>query len=286
MKNANTLARRNFIKNTYLGMMFISLHPEACFSTSSASSSSSKTTESSVNLIENIKLLTMSPLEEMRQFYHTKIGFPILNQTEKDITFIAGKSTLTFVKIAEQATAPWYHFAFNIPENKILKARVWQRQRSELLETPKRLQASNYPSDVRHFRNWNAHSVFFFDPAGNLVEYIARHGLNNGQKGDFSVRDILNISEIGFIVDDQEKMAKAIHQQFGLEAYPKGTDFWWSMGSEHGLLLCLRKRLWAQDMSYSKQFDIFKTEATIRGHQNLEATYGDFPYKIQMKQQS
>lgn len=276
--------RRNFIKYSSLGMLFLSLHPGTCFSAESTSESPSLKVPKGRNLIKNIRLLTTTPLGVMKDFYLKKIGLSIVTEQEKEVTFLAGGSTLTFIqKEKMEGQQPWYHFAFNIPENKILKARAWQTQRTELIQTPKRLRDAAYPNDIRHFRNWNAHSVFFYDPAGNLVEYIARHDLDNGQEGDFSSKDLLNISEIGFIVDEQPKMAATIHEKLNLPAYPKNTDFWWSMGNENGLILCLRKRVWAANTPYAKKFNVFETAATIRGKEDVVYAYEGFPYRIKME---
>jgi hypothetical protein len=40
----------------------------------------------------------------------------------------------------------------------------------------------------------------FLRPAGNIVEFIARHNLVSDSDGDFKSADILNISEIGLAV--------------------------------------------------------------------------------------
>ncbi|MDY8137080.1 hypothetical protein [Aquimarina sp. 2201CG5-10] len=273
------ITRRKFVKNASFGMLLMTLHPETCF----ANNPDKKNSSSQFDLIKNIHLLTSTSLQEMKEFYVNKLGLNILTEKrDKEITFIAGKSTLTFTKTNQDLGNPWYHFAFNIPENKILKARAWQLERSELILTPKRLRDPNYPNDVRHFRNWNAHSVFFWDPAGNVLEYIARHNMKNRREGAFTSDDILNISEIGFVVDDQQEEAKGLHKNLNLDEYPKGSSFWWSMGDENGLLLCLPKRIWGETTDTPKKFDVFKTEATIIGNNKKEYYFSNFPYKVNM----
>ena len=58
---------------------------------------------------------------------------------------------------------PLYHYAFNIPENKIEAARQWQKQRTPLIRRGK--------SEIVHFSGINVHSVYFTAPAGNIVDY-------------------------------------------------------------------------------------------------------------------
>ncbi|MEW7289275.1 VOC family protein [Aquimarina sp. 2304DJ70-9] len=272
--------RRKFIKDSSLGMMLIALHPEFCFAVDDDTSST--TNPPQFDLIKNIRLLTSTSLHLMKEFYAGTLGLRIESEKKSEITFIAGVSTLTFVKIDASMGDPWYHFAFNIPENKLLKARAWQLERTALILTPKRLRDSRFPDDVRYFRNWNAHSVFFWDPAGNLLEYIARHDLKNGVEGKFTSTDILNVSEIGFVVDDQEKEAYDLHNNLGIEVYPRKSNFWWAMGNENGLLLCLPKRLWGENTDNPRRFDVYKTEATIVGKENKEYHFSGFPYQVRM----
>ena len=160
--------------------------------------------DGAVERIRALRLQTAAPLDAMRGFYGDTLGMRVLSRTQDELTVAGGTTTITFV--ATDRGAPFYHFAFNIPERKILAAREWQRQHTPLFKTPRRQIDSGYPDDVRHFRSWNAHSVFFFDPAENVVEHIARHDLPStndlGSPGDaFTPEDILYASEIAFASD-------------------------------------------------------------------------------------
>lgn len=59
----------------------------------------------------------------------------------------AGDTRIIFIE-DRQAANPFYHFAFNIPENKIVAAREWQLQRSPLLPIPERNRATGLPADI------------------------------------------------------------------------------------------------------------------------------------------
>jgi len=146
--------RKEFIQSASMGALFLALYPES-FIFPEYSSSENK----SACLIGNIKLLTSTALERIKVFYAEKLGFPILNEYVNEITFGAGTSTITFVKVNSSFGSPWYHFAFNIPENKILEARTWQLKRSKLIQTPKNKRDPGFPNDIRHFKHWNAHSI-------------------------------------------------------------------------------------------------------------------------------
>ena len=77
--------------------------------------------------------------------------------------------------------------------------------------------AAGLPPDIVDYSHWNAHSIFFLDPGGNVVEYIARHDLKNGAPGAFSSRDILGTSEIALIVDDVPATVTHLRSALALE---------------------------------------------------------------------
>ena len=107
---------------------------------------------------------------------------------------------------------PYYHFAFNIPENKINEAIKWLEKKVELIEYGE--------SNLISFPNWNAHSVYFYDPAGNIVEFIARHNLPNSTDREFSSESILNISEVGMPVTSVKNYCNTLNQMLD-------ENLWW-----------------------------------------------------------
>ena len=274
----HSFTRRQFLKNVSVNSAILALHPSYLFSTCTQSSATSSVEKN--YLIENIKLHTAASFDRMKEFYVQKMGFPVTKESTKEITFVAGKSTVTFIKSTLADFNPWYHFAFNIPENKLLKARKWLLQRSPIIPTPKRAQDPRFPIEVRHFPHWNAHSLFFWDPAGNLLEFIARHDLNNASTGAFTEKDIINISEIAFVVEDQHGNSEMLNLQFELSEYPKGSSFWWAMGDEHGLLLCIPKRIWGENTAAPKTFSIFPTEVKIVGNKTKSFQFDGYPYVV------
>ena len=96
-----------------------------------------------------------------------------------------------------------------------------------MLSIPERNRAAGYPPDVVDYSHWNAHSIFFLDPAGNVVEYIARHDLKNSDTSSFGWPDILYTSEIGLIVDDVEATAATLKTIATVEPYRAGAISSW-----------------------------------------------------------
>lgn len=141
------------------------------------------------------------------------------------------------------------------------------------------LRDPDYPDDVIAFRHWNAHSVFFWDPGGNIVEYIARHDLKNSARGPFSSEDILYASEIAFIVDDVRGTALDLRRAFELEQYRGGSERFTAVGDERGLLLVMKR---GRNLGFTepKPADCFATIARVQGAGPARYAFPDFPYEI------
>ena len=231
--------------------------------------------------ILSLRLLTAAPLEKMKAFYHKTLGLTVLKEDSNELTIGGGATPITFVGAKPDQGNPFYHFAFNIPENKLLDARAWQLERTELLPIFPRLRDPDFPDDVVNFSHWNAHSVFFLDPAGNVLEYIARHDLSNRADGPFSKKDILYASEIAFVVDDVSAMSSGLQETFELDQYRQGGDSFRALGDELGLLLVFGR---GRNMSFGydepKLADVFPTSALIRSEPATKYTARDFPYEI------
>lgn len=232
-------------------------------------------------LLLSLELLTASPLAKMKEFYHRSLGLRVLDEGDDRLTVGAGATTLTFVKAAPGDGKPFYHFAFNIPENKVLAARDWQKERTPLLPIPERLRDPKYPDDVVNYSHWNAHSLFFFDPAGNVVEHIARHNLKNAARGPFRSEDILYASEIAFVVDDVAATADKMKEAAGVSQYRGASDQFAALGDERGLLLVMKRgRVLSFDAPDKKEADVFRTTARVRGVKAAKHRLSGFPYEV------
>ncbi len=234
--------------------------------------------------IRSLELLTAAPLPIMKEFYRQLLGLRVVEDQPGRLTIQAGETQISFLKTPAEHREPFYHFAFNIPENKVLAAYHWQRKRTPLLPIPANLRDPAYPDDIVHFRSWSAHSVFFFDPAGNVVEYIARHDLKNAAAGDFSSEDILYASEIAFVVDDVAATATMLRDVAGVEQYRRASDQFAAVGDEHGLLLVMeRGRVISLEAPEKKAVTVFSTTAAIRGARHTRYDFPDFPYQISVE---
>ncbi len=233
--------------------------------------------------IAELELVSAAPLPAMRAFYGDSLGLPV-EERPGELTVTAGSSRLTFRPAGPDQAGPdqggaFYHFAFNIPENKIAAARAWQIERTPLIAPWETLRDPRFPDDVVHFRHWDAHSVFFWDPAGNLLEHIARHTLDNAAEGPFTSADLLCASEIGLIVDDVATTAATLRETFGLADYREASEQFTAVGDEHGLLLVMRR---GRELGFGegKTSGIFPTAAAIRAARPAAIALPGYPYRI------
>lgn len=229
--------------------------------------------------ILRLNLKSASPLSELQRFYQDLLGLEVSEQGPGRLTVTAGRTPITFTAATPEEGDPTYHFAFNIPENKIYRAREWQLDRSPVLRrTPDAFSHPDY-DDVTDFWHWNAHSIFFEDPAGNLLEYIARHDLDNASSGPFTSEDILYVSEIGFVAQDVPAFGEDLQEGTGLDLYFAGGDSFRAFGDPNGLLLVLQEGV--QRWDRQRSWAVYPTAATIRdGKGGDRFTAAPYPYSV------
>jgi hypothetical protein len=189
--------------------------------------------------ILKLELLALDLLAQ-RDFYvnilelPTELGSPGLRVQ-------AGSTEILF----KQAPADFegaYHFAFNIPENQFQSAKKWLTSRTSLLHD------KNGQEDFES-KIWNSSSFYFSDAAGNVLEFIARHTLQNGMDGNFNSRQILSVSEIGLPSGNVIGFANELCTRLGLSVYKQEPDENFTpVGDEEGLfILPVQDRIWMPD---------------------------------------
>src|SRR5438552_5474144 len=129
--------------------------------------------------------LLRDDLSAQRRFYVDVLHLPGVMSGDT-LSLQAGSSKLTFRQTSGGPSGV-YHFAFNIPENRFEEAKAWTSRRVPLIR-------SGAGEDSFHFETWNAHSFYFRDPANNILEFIARHNLENGSDRPFDEQSLLCIS--------------------------------------------------------------------------------------------
>jgi len=179
-------------------------------------------------------LLQTKNIDELYDFYKNKLQLKTVKSDARTISVDAGKTTLIFEQ-ADNAEKPFYHFAFNIASDKIEEAMQWLNNKVELLWI------EEYKSYIAEFTNWNARSVYFIDPAGNIVEFIARFDLHDETEEPFSSAHIRNVSEIGIVFDSQnfDVDINKMMRQYQLEYFSKQPPMkhFRAIGNDEGLFI-------------------------------------------------
>ena len=142
--------------------------------------------------------VTLSAPLDLCDYYGGELGLPL-----DDDAIVVGETRLRFR--VDEGDA-FYHFALLVPGDRFEAALAWALERVELL------------GDVFDFENWNAHAVYFHDPAANIVELIAHHGLEeSGREAAFAATELLGFSELG-VVGDRPSLLHEL-EELGLQLW-------------------------------------------------------------------
>jgi catechol-2,3-dioxygenase len=226
--------------------------------------------EGRVHILE-LRLAT-DRLADIRDFYVKMLDFPVLDESFDSVTLSAGETRLVF----EQRDSALYHVAFNIPENQLADAKRWVMERVPLV----RIQ----DKDEIHWSAWNAHALYFFDPAGNIMEFIARHNLPNATGEPFSSHSICQVSEIGLAVSNVRQTVETLQAELGVDVFDAGDgETFTALGDEYGLFIMVKQgRAWFP--TKDQLADFYPLGVVLRGTTDKHLTLADLPYRIDVKQ--
>jgi len=177
-------------------------------------------------------------LAETAKFYAEILELRLISHDQNSVSFAAGESILRFIQ--SDKSNPNYHFAFNIPKNKLDEAISWITEKVELIKNPEN-------GIVANFEGWNAKAIYFNDNNGNILEFIARFDLENSSEEPFSSTSILSISEIGMVTDSPMNLSDYIMDEYKLGVYEKGlkTEKFVTLGNPEGLfIIAATNRIW------------------------------------------
>jgi catechol 2,3-dioxygenase-like lactoylglutathione lyase family enzyme len=218
--------------------------------------------------IRRLELLS-TDLEAQRDFYANVLELPV-RLDEPILEVQAGKTRLFFTQTPEFDGA--YHFAFNIPTNQFESAKRWISSRVPLLQ-------DENGNDEFHSENWNSSSVYFKDPAGNVLEFIARHNLDNAVNRDFDRLQILNISEIGLPSEDVIGLASEICKRLDVSVFrQEPNESFTPVGDDNGLLIIpVKDRIWIPNSGVPARLLSVRVEGMLNGK---EWEVRGVPYEI------
>jgi catechol-2,3-dioxygenase len=175
-------------------------------------------------------ILSTPSVAAVRRFYSQTLELPILHETADSIRFKVGHTALTFNQ-APAGQKPFYHFAFNVTNNRFSDCFEWIDRKLDILQVDDGWLVKPYPA-------WNAQSFYFHDSVGNILECIVRFNLPYSSNSQFSSADLVEISEIGYVTNDLVAAEKEMVNA-GLKRFPPGPfePQFTPMGDEQGIVL-------------------------------------------------
>ncbi|MEP6847080.1 MAG: hypothetical protein ABI861_13800 [Panacibacter sp.] len=209
-------------------------------------------------IIKELKLLS-SDIKITKAFYQGKMGCAVLKEKDDHISFKTGNSILTF-NFTDTYTAPFYHIAFSIPNNKFTEAAEWILQRRSVLP---------YSTHelVADFKGWNAKAFYFHDDQQNILEFITHFDLGTNDENAFSSNSVERICEIGIVADNVPATCGDIISQCNIPYFTKGPlmeDFA-VMGDSNGMLIISKTgRGWVPTQRPAEKFPV-KIIAEVNG---------------------
>src|SRR6185369_320094 len=158
-------------------------------------------------------------------------------------------------------------------ENQIEEAAAWIAAKAKLA-------TSNGLTIFKSGTGWNANMVYFYDAAGNILEFIARHNQANASDEPFSEQSIISISEIGLAVVDVEQTVKWLCDTLGVTVYDgAGSNSFSAVGDESGLFIVVKQgRVWYPETGIAARLN--PVSVTLIGDRTDEYIVPGLPYHI------
>jgi catechol-2,3-dioxygenase len=176
--------------------------------------------------------LSVPDLEAARAFYTDVLQLVEL-PAESGIALAAWHTRLR-LREAPAVERPHYHFAFGVP-----LARFEAARRLVAAHTP--LITADGDEVIVH-ASWDAVAFYFRDPAGSILECIARRWEPEDDPSVPEAPGIRSVCEVGLVVDDVPAMAATLRTALGVAPFrgSEGETFT-ALGDEEGLLIVVQR---------------------------------------------
>lgn len=171
--------------------------------------------------------LSCHRLNDQLAFYRDTLGLSILEEHPEQFVTQVGWTKLRFRQSQE---VHYYHYCFLWPANQLEAGIVWLQERLKLVP----IGENEY---IQHFESWNAHSVYFWDGAGNLAECIVRYDLENRIETPFDTTHFLCVNEIGLPTKNVAGMNQQLSDTLGTKFWKGDLDRFGTHGDQEALFL-------------------------------------------------
>ncbi|XEC93810.1 VOC family protein [Paenibacillus tarimensis] len=182
----------------------------------------------------HLDLNTVS-VEAAKQFYHDQLQFPIVTQSDREISFKPTEYfTLTF-KQSFEPLAP-AHIAFEVPYSEF--ANVYRQLRQ------KNIHVLKWPDGKIVDDFGKGKNVYFRDGDGNLLEIITHNYIKEDVLSPSGALKILYLREVGFPVDSVAEFRELLVQLFDFKLSNLSDDFTFAIGGTAHAVISSKGRKW------------------------------------------
>ncbi|WP_144512531.1 hypothetical protein [Bacillus sp. FJAT-22090] len=198
-------------------------------------------------MFKSVKLFT-DKLKQLKGFYGNVLELNIIESADDYFKVAIGTSILIF---QQSPNVTLYHFAINIPGNQFTLAKHWVKERVSLNREA--------AVDETYYPRFDADAFYFEDPAGNVIELIARRHVDKWS--GFSVDSLLNLSEVSITTPFVEEVGKqlvdkGVHVFGHVDIEPNELNF---LGSKDTFILLVppnRRWYFSKRMSMTSPIEI------------------------------
>ncbi|MEM6285215.1 MAG: hypothetical protein AAF787_23685, partial [Chloroflexota bacterium] len=223
--------------------------------------------------IQHVKLHTVD-LAQQQPFYTQTLGLPLAHSAPGTFTVQMGKTALTF-SVAE--TPHIHHIAINIPPQQFESALAWTEARVPLLPF-------NGKKIIDFSKStWQARSLYFEDPGGNVIEFIARERVAvPDAPDDFALEHLIGISEVGLASDNVRGLVAELRAALDVPVFDGDPETGFcALGDDSGLLICVETgRNWLP--TDNRPSGVYPVEMTISGDSPGTHTFYDGAYTVRV----
>ncbi len=176
--------------------------------------------------------LCVPDLEAARAFYAGVLQMPEL-PAEGGLAFRVGRTQLRF-NAAPAAEQPRYHIAFSVPLAQFDAARSLVAARTPLITAD--------GDEVIVHASWDAVAFYFRDPAGSILECIARRGEPPDDLQAPQAPGIGSVCEVGIVVDEVPAMVATLRTTLAIMPFlgSEGETFT-ALGDEEALIIVVQR---------------------------------------------
>jgi hypothetical protein len=201
-------------------------------------------------------------LPAMSAFYLEQLGFGGERRGDAGLGVQVGDAQLRFASVPPGA-GPFYHVALLVPGDRFEAARAWLADQVGLLTRPGDAETTFV------FDFWDAEACYVHDPAGNIVELIAHHGVaETSATGSFRAGELVAISEVGVVTIDLDAAEERLRAA-GLLLWSGSLEGEGALGfvgrKAHTLILCAPSRPWLPTMRPAELHPVVVTLDGVAG---------------------